>query len=431
MNILNLELKNYRGFEEISLNFDSQINVIIGNNASGKTALLDAITIAGSSFLRGIGGVQSANIQPDDVRIKSFSNGSIINTELQFPVCISSQGNFNNTYLTWVHALNGVGLKTTIKDAKSIIDMGKEIQDNVRSGAKEITLPILACYGTERFWTMKKEKLDDVVWQPSSRFVGYSGCTDSKFSPKNMLLWLKTMTLLECHERQPIPEFQAVKRAMELAFSESYQYKNGNISYDLKHGELVVTYENSIGRQEKMPFRFLSDGYRNTISMIGDIAYRMATLNPQLLKNVTAETSGIVIIDELDMFLHPQWQTRIVETLINIFPKVQFFVTTHSPNIIQNVHKQNIIILENSCKIDNYNNTYGKDANTILNQIMGVDERPIAVKTAINNIYTLIDKGEISVAKLELEKLIGSLGDDVAIAEIRTAIAFEEFSLED
>jgi predicted ATP-binding protein involved in virulence len=81
--------------------------------------------------------------------------------------------------------------------------------------------------------------------------------------------------------------------------------------------------------------------------MISDIAYRMAMLNPQLLDDVTNKTSGVVLIDELDLHLHPQWQQRIVKDLTTIFPKVQFIVTTHSPNVIGSVPHEQLLVLEN------------------------------------------------------------------------------------
>ncbi len=430
MNIESLKLKNYKGFEEISFQFNPQINVIIGNNGSGKTALLDAISIAASSFLRSIDGVQTVNIKHDDVRQKQINNGSVANTELQFPVSISSEGNFDNQHLSWTHSLNGTNSKTTIKDAKDIIDLGKELQNKVRNGDTEVILPIVSYYGTGRLWAIKKEKRDNSLPKSLSRFVGYVDCMDPKFSQKMMLSWLSRMAFLEYKENKLVPEFQAVKNAMEAAFSESNQYTQGKIIYDLKYAELMAAYVDSEGKTASIPFRLLSDGYRNTISMIGDIAYRMANLNPHLFGNVTTQTSGIIIIDEIDMFLHPQWQTHIIGTLIKIFPKIQFFVSTHSPSVIQNVNKANVILLDNCLQVDISCNTYGKDANTILEQIMGVDERPTPIKMEIKKIYTLSDEEKIDEAKLELEKRTELLGDAVSITELNTAIAFEEFTVE-
>ena len=89
----------------------------------------------------------------------------------------------------------------------------------------------------------------------------------------------------------------------------------------------------------RMPVSQLSDGYKCTISLIADIAYRMAILNPQLLNKVLVETEGIILIDEVDLHLHPKWQKRILKDLMDIFPKVQFIVSTHAPEVINSVKK--------------------------------------------------------------------------------------------
>ena len=81
----------------------------------------------------------------------------------------------------------------------------------------------------------------------------------------------------------------------------------------------------------------MSDGYKNTLSMIGDIAYRMAVLNPMLGDKVLEDTSGVVVIDEIDLHLHPQWQQTIISDLNTIFPKIQFIVSSHAPAVINSV----------------------------------------------------------------------------------------------
>ncbi len=89
--------------------------------------------------------------------------------------------------------------------------------------------------------------------------------------------------------------------------------------------------------EHSLPFRYLSDGYRNMVAMAADIAVRCATLNPHLGAEAARGTPGVVLIDEVDLHLHPRWQRRVVDDLLRAFPKVQFFGTTHSPFIIQSL----------------------------------------------------------------------------------------------
>ena len=107
--------------------------------------------------------------------------------------------------------------------------------------------------------------------------------------------------------------------------------------WDLEWDELTI--DVTIGSHpQRLPFHLLSDGYRNVVGMAADIAYRMATLNPDLLERVIGETPGIVMIDEIDLHLHPKWQRQVVGHLLRTFPQVQFVATTHSPFIIQSLH---------------------------------------------------------------------------------------------
>lgn len=93
-------------------------------------------------------------------------------------------------------------------------------------------------------------------------------------------------------------------------------------------------------------FSALSDGYRNVIKIVTDIATKMCILNPYLGKETLKRTPGIVVIDELDLSLHPTWQRRIVGILKDLFPKVQFICATHSPFIIQSLEPGELITLD-------------------------------------------------------------------------------------
>ena len=139
--------------------------------------------------------------------------------------------------------------------------------------------------------------------------------------------------------------------------------------------ELNVYYTDENGLRTSIPLNQLSDGYKSTISLIADIAYRMAVLNPQLLGDVTKETGGVILIDEVDLHLHPAWQQRILQDLQEIFPKVQFIVSTHAPAVISSAKSENLLILKDYQIFGVNAQIYGNDTNSILNEIMEVPER--------------------------------------------------------
>ena len=129
-------------------------------------------------------------------------------------------------------------------------------------------------------------------------------------------------------------------------------------------------------REERMPVSSLSDGEREVINLVSDIAYRMAVLNPQMLSNIT-KTPGIILIDEIDMHLHPRWQKTILQDLKRVFPNVQFIVTTHSPSIISNITSEHIRLLSDWQVREPDSQTYGRNSNDLLLDLL-VDRKLIS-----------------------------------------------------
>lgn len=171
----------------------------------------------------------------------------------------------------------------------------------------------------------------------------------------------------------------------------------------------------------------MSDGYKNTLSMIGDIAYRMAVLNPMLGDKVLEDTSGVVVIDEIDLHLHPQWQQTIISDLNTIFPKIQFIVSSHAPAVINSVAREQIRILDNGEIYMPAAQTYGRDANSILREVMKVSERPTDIKQRMNLFYSYMDENNYKEANnvlTEIEAIVGTTDPDIAAA--RTSLDLEK-----
>ncbi len=197
--------------------------------------------------------------------------------------------------------------------------------------------PVIVHYGTNRLW--KKISSDVETLPPSSRLLGYRNCLNTASNLKQIFRWFKTQELIALQKQERRHVLEAVREAIISMIPDAQK-----VFWGMDLDELVI--ETVI--QEKshsMPFHLLSDGYRNMIGMVADIAYRMATLNPQLEKDVIKQTEGIVMCDEIDLHLHPNWQRIIVERLLNTFPKVQFVASSHSPFIIQSLyHKKDCLL---------------------------------------------------------------------------------------
>jgi predicted ATP-binding protein involved in virulence len=421
MYLKSLALKNYRGYESLNVEFDPEYSVLVGINGSGKSSILDAAATALGSYISGFDGIPSNGITKDDAHRKMYELGSRIESEEQYPVEIHAVCDIDGRELRWSRSLHGKEGRTHIRAAKEIMEYSSELQQKVRDGDREAVLPLIAYYGTGRLYMQKKQKrsaADDIRF---TRTGGYTDCLDSASNDKLMMRWFEQMTAIQLQENKRVPELEVVKQAMGKCFSGAvHPDRIAMFEYMMKSKEIEITYDSENGRQ-KLPMKMLSDGLKITISMVADIAYRMAVLNPQLLDHILEETPGIVLIDEVDMHLHPEWQRRIMEDLHYIFPKIQFIVTTHSPSVLANVKREHIILLEKNQVYVPDNTTYGRDITAILHEVMKVEIRPQQVIDLKDRFYKSLSDEQYEQAKKllkELEDVLGNNDADVLQAKV-------------
>ena len=170
----------------------------------------------------------------------------------------------------------------------------------------------------------------------------------------------------------------------------------------------------------------LSSGEKSLLMLVTDMAKRLAIANPGLGENAW-QGQGIVLIDEIDLHLHPQWQRRVLPALTKTFPNCQFIVTTHSPQVLSEVPRESVFILEYGKLLEYSPHTIGRDSNSILYEIFGVKERPEWSQQKIDDCLKLIDEEQWDKAKEALKELSNLLGDDdTAVIKAQTILHFME-----
>jgi len=190
------------------------------------------------------------------------------------------------------------------------------------------------------------------------------------------------------------------------------------INYDANTDQLIATFED--GRN--LPLEMLSDGFRTMLAMVADIAYRAAVLNPHLGKEAAQKTPGIVLIDEIDLHLHPKWQRRVVNDLRRTFPEIQFVATTHSPFIIQSLREGELINLDKPEASEEYSDRSIED---IAENVMDVElpqksQRYLDMMAAAEEYYRDLDRAkdasveEIKRLEKRLDELMLPYSDDPA-----------------
>jgi len=339
MKINKLELMDFRCFERYELTLGDRLTLLIGDNGSGKTAILDAIAISMGNFLFEISKVK-ANDTPrmslSDMRYEEFTMGQTALKETSKNAFITTEGIFFNNYFHWI---NGRGIKKFWLQEKSDLDI--DVLNAIKNSDPTnptIFFPIAAYYGTGRLWQQIKTK-DKKTKSPGSRFEGYENCLNPASDQKSFFSWIKTQELASLQKQERRHALEAVREAIVSMIPDAKRAW-WDMDWDELRIETIVQ-----GKHQTIPFHLLSDGYRNMIGMVADIAYRMATLNPQLQADVIKKTEGIVLIDEIDLHLHPKWQRQVVGRLLDTFPKVQFVASSHSPFIIQSLYHRDDALL--------------------------------------------------------------------------------------
>ncbi len=419
-------LHNFRCFSDLKVNFHNRLTVVVGDNGSGKSTVLEAAAIAAGTLTSAMDGLTNYGIKKSDAHYKCFDLGSNVDVQPQFPVEITATGVIEGKERTWSRNLNSAKGRGGMASAKELTTVARAYQERMQNGDKELKLPIISYYGTGRLWDQHKEKKKD-TFEKNNRSNGYIDSLDGAANAKLMMKWFEKMTMQQLQRNQKIPEFMAVVAAMEQVFARITGFSDVKIQFNLDTRDIDVIYFDRNREPVRIPVSLLSDGYKCTISLIADIAYRMAILNPQLLDQALTETEGIVLIDEIDLHLHPVWQKRILKDLMNIFPKVQFIVSTHAPEVINSVKSDMIVILKNNAVLPVADETYGKDANTILREVMEVAARPDEVKNLFERFYDLLDEGAWSQAEAVIERLESQIGDnDAEVNSCRVRLELEQ-----
>lgn len=426
MMIQKIKLHNFRGFQDIEVNFHPNLTVLVGKNGTGKTSVLEATAISAGSLFNSFDNVVNYGIKKADAHYKYYNMGSSIDVQSQFPVDIYAEGTVGGNNINWMRSLNSENGRTVVTNAKDITTISSEYQERLRNGDTTLILPIIAYYGTGRLWDQHREKKSDVL-KKNTRTNGYLDSLDGTANVKLMLKWFQKMAINDSQNSTKSPEFTAVREAMEKCFASITGSTDVKILYNLDTLEIDVIYTENGSKRVRMPINQLSDGYRCALSLIADIAYRMAILNPQLLGNILTETDGIVLIDEIDLHLHPAWQQRILADLQSIFPKVQFIVTTHAPAVINSVQSDNLVILEQGQANEPNGEVYGKDVNTIIEGVMGAYTRPPYVKELFYDFYHALDNKNFDNADKILSMLEEKIGqDDSELAACRVKLKLKK-----
>ncbi|MDR1856630.1 MAG: AAA family ATPase [Desulfovibrio sp.] len=363
MLITSLHLENYRCFDNFDIEFDPKLTVIIGPNGSGKTAVLDALAVflerANPSHTN-----QSLTIPVDDIRLNSEHEAIdyTIFLRLGTDEIIREEAGECFTYKFIRDINNDTNLKLDGNRNVDLLDFNNKVK----------TLSV--SYMAGRFLKEDAMKLTN---QSTTHAAYYGKAFERQIDYNSTLAWFNN---LDADEARTIrddgngyinPQLAALREALSKALLNKFEKPRMKGSPP----ELIVC-----GKGTNIQYKVsqLSDGYRAMLSLIMDLARRMATSPETYHTNAGAvlATPAIVLIDEIELHLHPSWQQTVLPTLLDIFPNTQFIVTTHSPQILSSIGKEKIRLLKDGHVFLTGEQTEGEEASHILEDIFEVDSRP-------------------------------------------------------
>ena len=339
-----LSLRNFRIFGEDSgiINFseDKNVTILVGGNGSGKSSVLDAIAAEMSAFTSAFPG-QS---------IKQFSDYDVhINENEDFSDYLQVIATFQTTYngeleISRTRHGKSKAPEGALRNVKSYAD---QLIARINSG-EECILPIVAYYGTGRGQIKAPERRRDFN-KTFVRWDAYSGALDANANFKHFIEWLDLMEDEERRDKENLRDWDHKNKSLETvrrALASFVREKFSNPRMLLHPLRFVMDENLGDGKTRQIRIEQMSDGYKIMTAMVADIASRMAEANPDMDDQLL--TGGIVLIDEIDLHLHPKWQRIIIDSLTRIFPNIQFIVSTHSPIILSGaMDKAQIIVLGN------------------------------------------------------------------------------------
>lgn len=347
MRLDKISIANMRlvGEEARELNIDSNKNVLIllGDNGFGKTTILDAIATAMAPYSAQFPGIADYQLSDLDVHINRHGRRSKYLT-------IDAKFSDNGVTMTSVRYRKGTQ-NTPKPNYEQLKQAAIAKKEAILAGEANIQLPIFAYYGTGRGQFQVPERRRGFQ-QTFERWDCYKSAINPETDFKRFFGWFDLMEDQERRDREKLwdlgyksPVLEAVRKALGKIVKD---YINPRI--ETRPLRFIMDRIDEDGSKHELRIEQLSEGYKIVIAMVADLAARMAEANPEMENPLN--TSGIVLIDEVDLHLHPRWQREILVQLTEVFPNLQFIVSTHSPIIVVGAAEMSQVVNLNTINDD-------------------------------------------------------------------------------
>lgn len=420
MHVSTLMLSNFRGAHSLPIRLDEHLNVFVGTNGSGKSSILDATAIMLSWLVNRIRSTSASGRPIGEADIRNGSPAAAIE------ITCHDEG-----YFSWslAKARSGHSRKDHVSVLLSTTERAKHYQTIISDSFGSINIPTLAYYPVNR------TVLDIPLRIRNKHHFGlldaYDGALTSGANFRTFFEWFREREDLENENRRyqndlikpdgyvfPDPQLDAVRRAL-ATFMPDFT----NLTVRRKPLRMEVEKQG-----KRLTVNQLSDGEKCLMALIGDLARRLAIANP--MRQNPLEGDGVILIDEIDLHLHPKWQRILIPRLREIFPNCQFLISTHSPHVITHIQPKHLHLLKmesGALEVVAVTESYGKSVDRILEDIMGLETtRPDEVHHDLQKMHDFIQQGSLFRAQAELAVLQKKIGADPELVKASVLIKRKE-----
>jgi len=418
MFIQQLEIENFRGISKLTLPMDRKVTIFCGVNGAGKTTLLDAISHHLSWFILKVRR-SSQGGSGDQISLDEIQNGkSFAKIKAQF------KDGTEEYSVTLLKTRSGhiVAGKSDMTDFSFLADAYKQ---KITEGPESASLPILAYYTVQRNAEGEVRRIK--TKHTFDLLSTYDNALNPQVNFRTFFEWYRALEDIENEQYRDLvmeaggkcdiavnPQLKLVREVIEkFTGLKKLAIKRNPLRMQLEKDGKVLSVEQ------------LSQGERDLLALVGDLTRRIVIANPSKEDPLAGE--GIVLIDEVELHLHPKWQRQVVHLLSTTFPNVQFIVSTHSPQVLSEAEKDSIMLLyqiDGEFACNSIQQGKGLSSNEILEEIMDSKSINKEVQDDLDTIFRLIDDNDLAEARKRIEAFKAIYGSVPSIVRGETLLSF-------
>ncbi|MBM4343415.1 MAG: AAA family ATPase [Deltaproteobacteria bacterium] len=432
MIVTRLKLTNVRGVEDAEFAFKAGLNLIVGVNGVGKTTALDVLRICFSRVLPGL--------TPSLAKAMSFERSDIC---LGFPF-LNAVAHFSVAQEEYVFERREWRETVAADDEENLAKLRREIIETerprerarkllrelatpqslvdsdfyspdkaaLRTALSKAALPLAVFYSTNRSVITATQSKGKSVGGQAAAYT--EALLPRSWNIEQFADWIRAQEAM-AKERENAGRHVAAMKAAATRFLPECT----DLSAGKKKGDSLTVTKGGL----ELDVRQLSDGERGVLGVVLDLARRLAQVNPES-NDPLADGQAVVLVDEIDLHLHPKWQRQIIRNLEATFPRCQFIATTHSPQVIGEVPADRIQIIANG-QVYSPTHSFGVDSSRVLEEIMDSLPRSSEVQDLLDRLLKIVAANNLKAASNLVTELAAKLGEhDAEVLRARTLLDF-------